>query len=242
MNQRSGVDYFLSGFSLILTKGLKRFVLIPLIINLLLFSMAFYWLYLQMAQIMVLVESYVPDWLSWITTILLPFLMLAVLVAFSFIFNAAANWIAAPFNGLLAEKVELYLTNQPINPTGQSGFGAIIKDIPRTFSREFCKLKYYIPRALGFLLLLIFLPVIGPVLWFLFTAWMMAVQYCDYHYDNHHVNFDQMRRVLNQSKGPCFSFGMTATLFSLLPVVNLIVMPVAVCGATKMAVERLNQN
>ncbi|MFT5282129.1 MAG: CysZ protein, partial [Yoonia sp.] len=43
-NQRSGASYFLQGFELIKTKGLKRFVLVPLFINLILFSSAFYFL------------------------------------------------------------------------------------------------------------------------------------------------------------------------------------------------------
>ncbi len=37
-----GVHYFFEGFSLIKTKGLKRFVFVPLTINLVLFSVAFY--------------------------------------------------------------------------------------------------------------------------------------------------------------------------------------------------------
>ena len=38
-----GVHYFFEGFSLIKTKGLKRFVFVPLTINLVLFSVAFYY-------------------------------------------------------------------------------------------------------------------------------------------------------------------------------------------------------
>ena len=40
-----GVHYFFEGFSLIKTKGLKRFVFVPLTINLVLFSVAFYFLF-----------------------------------------------------------------------------------------------------------------------------------------------------------------------------------------------------
>ena len=44
MPHRSGFGYFGSGFDLITTKGLKRFVFVPLFINLVLFSTAFYFL------------------------------------------------------------------------------------------------------------------------------------------------------------------------------------------------------
>jgi len=114
-----------------------------------------------------------------------------------------------------------------------------VKDIPRTLGREFAKLAYYIPRALGFLLLFFILPVFGQILWFLFSAWMMAIQYCDYPFDNHKVAFKDMRRTLNQSRGNCFSFGIGVSIFSMIPIVNFLVMPVAICGATAMWVDNL---
>lgn len=239
MKQRSGIDYFIKGFGLIQTKGLRRFVLIPLAINLILFSVAFYWLFLQLEGIFVIVDDYVPDWLDWITTVLWPLAIIGIFVAFSYIFSAVANWLAAPFNGLLAEKVEAHLTGHQFEDTG---FAGILKDVPRTLTREWRKLAYYIPRAIGFLLLFIFLPVIGQILWFLFTAWMMAIQYCDYAFDNHKIGFTQMKEELKEQKGLCYSFGMITTVFSMIPVLNLVVMPVAICGATMMWVEEFNDD
>lgn len=235
MTQRSGIDYFLKGFTLIQTKGLRRFVFIPLTINLILFGVMFYWLFLQLEDIFVAVEEYIPDWLDWLSIVLWPLAIMAILVSFSYLFSAVTNWIAAPFNGLLSEKVEAHLTGE--SPP-DLGFSALLKDVPRTLSREWCKLKYYLPRAIGFLLLFFVLPGIGQLLWFLFTAWMMAVQYCDYPFDNHRVDFNRMKSELNQRKGLSFSFGIIVTVFSMIPVLNLVVMPVAICGATLMWVEQ----
>ena len=115
----------------------------------------------------------------------------------------------------------------------------LVKDIPRTLGREFTKLFWYIPRAIGFLILFIFVPVFGQILWFLFSAWMMAIQYCDYPYDNHKIDFKRMQNHLSQHKGKSMSFGIMVNIFSLIPVVNFIVMPVAICGATSMWVSEL---
>jgi CysZ protein len=41
-----------------------------------------------------------------------------------------------------------------------------------------------------------------------------------------------MRHRLLDNKSLTFSFGCTVSVFSIIPVVNFIVMPVAVCGAT----------
>lgn len=238
------MHYFFQGFSLIQTKGLKRFVFIPLTVNLLLFSTAFYFLFGQISDAIVWMVDLIPDWdwLSWLKTglsyVIWPIAVVSIMLIFALIFGTLANWIAAPFNGLLAEKVELHLTGQAL---GDSGLNDIIKDIPRTFSREFAKLAYYIPRAIGFLLLFFILPLFGQILWFLFTAWMMAVQYCDYAFDNHKISFAQMRSTLGRHKSNCFSFGIAVSVFSMIPVINFLVMPVAVCGATAMWVDKLKQ-
>lgn len=237
---KSGVSYFVEGFSLITTKGLKRFVFVPLAINLLLFSTAFYFLFGQIDMGISWIMNLIPDWLGWlkdgISYFLWPLAVITVLLVFALFFGTLANWIAAPFNGLLAEKVEKHLTGQDL---GNGGMLDIVKDIPRTLGRELTKLLYYIPRAVGFLLLLFILPVVGQVLWFLFSAWMMAIQYSDYPFDNHKVPFKTMRNRLGASKGLSFSFGVSVSVCSMVPLLNFLVMPVAICGATSMWVERL---
>lgn len=235
---RGGASYFFQGFELIRTKGIKRFVLVPLIINLVLFSTAFYFLldYIQFSVNYVV--NLIPDWLGWLKDALLyilwPIAIISVLLVFALIFGTLANWIAAPFNGLLSEKVERYLSQQSL---GDEGLLDVVKDIPRTLGREVSKLGYFIPRAVGFLLLFFLLPVIGQVLWFLFTAWMMAIQYVDYPFDNRKSAFVSTRDALRQDKSKAFSFGIMVNVFSFIPVVNFVVMPVAICGATAMYLD-----
>lgn len=240
MAGKSGFSYFLAGFQLITTKGLKRFVFIPLLVNLLLFSVAFYFLYGEIAVGITWIIELIPDWLDWlrgvISFFLWPLAVISVLLVFALIFGTLANWIAAPFNGILAEKVERHLTGQAL---GDDGLMDLVKDVPRMLGRELAKLTWYLPRALLFLILFFLIPVFGQVLWFLFNAWMMAIQYCDYPYDNHKVPFKTMREHLRAHKGKSLSFGIGVSLFSLIPLVNFIVMPVAICGATAMWVEQL---
>ena len=53
----SGASYFFKGFELIRMKGVRRFVFIPLAINLLLFSFAFSYLLNQIDYLMAWVDS-----------------------------------------------------------------------------------------------------------------------------------------------------------------------------------------
>lgn len=239
MSNKSGLDYFFQGFDLISRPGVRLFVIVPLLVNVLLFSAAFYYLFGQIDPLVKEVTDWVPSSLDWLKDslayIIWPLAVLIILLFSAFIFGTLANWIAAPFNGLLAERIELILTGQPISG---GGFGDLLKDIPRTLGREVVKLLYYIPRAVGYLLLFFILPVFGQVIWFLFTAWMMAIQYCDYPFDNHKVPFKRMRRHLAENKKDAFLFGITVTFFSMIPIVNFVVMPVAICGATAMWVDK----
>lgn len=232
---QSGFHYITQGFKLVTLPGIKRFVLVPLLINILLIGGAFWWLYNQLGVWIPNIMSYVPNWLQWLSYVIWPIAVITILLIFGYFFSTLANWIAAPFNGLLAEKLEAKLTGKPLPDT------SIIKDIPRIMKRELIKLVYYLPRAL-LLLVLYFIPGIGqtlfPVLWFLFSAWMLSIQYNDYPFDNHKVSFADMKRTLGQEKVRNIQFGAVISLFTMIPFLNLFIMPVAVCGATAMWVDR----
>ncbi|MCU4676143.1 sulfate transporter CysZ [Catenovulum sp. 2E275] len=235
----SGVQCFFDGFSLINKKGIRRFVYIPILINLVLFGLTFWWLLGQTDLISQWVIGWVPDWLSWLTVLILPVMIVGFFVLFIFLFTSISNFIAAPFHGLLASKVEMMLSPQ-LAQQADSEF-KLTQEIGRTLKREWQKLAYYLPRALGYFILFLFLPVGGQIIWFLFIAWMMAIQYLDFPFDNHQVSFSQMRDQLWRKKSSSFSFGIIVSLFSMIPIINLIVMPVAVCGATKLWVEKMHQ-
>ena len=130
------MNYFLQGFSLIQTKGLRRFVFIPLAVNLVLFATALYFLFGQIDPAIVWLVELIPDWLGWLKSalsyIIWPLAVISILLIFALVFGTLANWIAAPFNGLLAEKIEQHLTGQAI---GDAGILDVIKDTPRTLGR-----------------------------------------------------------------------------------------------------------
>jgi len=228
--------YFFRGLTLIHTKGLKRFVLIPLLINLLLFSLAFYVLLQQVSAMVAAVQQYLPDWLHWLEYLLIPLGVMSLVIGLAYSFTMVANFIAAPFNGLLSEKVEAHLSGRTIPDTGMAGF---VKDIPRMLAREWQKFIYALPRAIVLFVLFLFLPLIGPVLWFLFTSWLLAIQYADYPFDNHKIDFRTMRAQLRSQPGSSFAFGITVNIACMIPLFNLFVMPIAVCGATAMWVDKL---
>jgi CysZ protein len=228
----SGPQYLREGLKLVLSPSLRLFVLLPLAINLVLFVGLIYLAGHQFSLWVDTLMPSLPDWLSFLSYILWPiFVVLVVLMVF-FTFTMLANVIAAPFNGFLAEKVEVVVRGTDDFPT--FSWGELIAMIPRTLSREMRKLGYFLPRAIG-LFILSFIPVVNIIaapLWLLFGVWMMAIQYIDYPADNHKLGWNEMLAWLRQKRWQSMSFGGIVYLVLLIPVVNILMMPAAVAGAT----------
>ena len=232
-----GFEYFVTGWHLIEQKGLRRFAVMPVLLNILLLGGLFIAFVFQIKDVVSHLMDYMPSWLSWLGGILPILIISMILVLYYFIFATLSGFIAAPFNGLLAEKVEKMMTGEDIS---NDSLWAFIKDTPRMLAREWQKLIYSLPKIIA-LFLLGFVPLLGqtvvPIATFVFTAWMFAIQYCDYPFDNHKVSFDIMKNALGNQRTQSLTFGGLVTCCTFVPVINLLIMPVAVCGATVMWVE-----
>jgi CysZ protein len=68
---------------------------------------------------------------------------------------------------------------------------------------------------------------------------MLAIQYVDYSYDNHQISFKQLKKDLKSDRLTALGFGTATTLMSMIPLLNLIAIPAAVCGGTVFYLERL---
>ncbi len=226
------IDYFLEGMRLILQPGLRRFILIPLMVNVLIFFVVTAYLWNAFGGVFDQILEWSPNWLDWFAWFLWPLVAFVFLIVYGYSFNIITNFLAAPFFGLLAEKIETQLTGTapPDEPWSQL--------IPRTLQREAVKLWYFLSRGLLVLLLFIglfFIPganLLGVLIATLWSCWCMAIQYSDYPADNHQLSFRELRRRLNSQQLTSFSYGGIILLGSMVPVLNIFVTPIAVAGAT----------
>jgi CysZ protein len=234
-----GFGYFLQGLSLIFKPGIKRFVAIPLLINIIIFTLL---IMLLGGYVNDLIKEYIPDdlpdWLAWVSVVLeVMYYLLALLVMF-YTFSFVANVVGAPFNGYLAAAVERNITGK--EPPGSernimAEFGVIMLS-------ELKKWLYYFMWAipliiLSIILLFIFPPLIA-VVWFIFGSWMYSLEYSDYPMGNYGLTFSEIRKEVAKKRMMTLGFGSAVTLGTMLPLFNFIVMPVAVAGATIMRIEQ----
>lgn len=231
----SGINYFFSGVKLIFSPGVKRFVIVPLLINISLFAVGFW---LGITWFDQFLASVLPTWLAWAEYILLPLFALSYFLIVFYLFALLANIIAAPFNGLLAERVEQYLRGKDIQQI-DSSFKQILIELPRTVGSEISKLLYFLLRSLPLLILFLIpgINIFAPILWFLFSAWMLSIEYLDYPLGNHNILFKQTRTLVKSQRIKCLGFGGLVSAFTMIPIVNFFVMPVAVAGATAFFVD-----
>jgi CysZ protein len=234
-----GLSYFMRGFGLLRNPRLLPFVVIPLLINIVIFASLISYSISTIGETLGIWLSVIPDWLSWLDWLIWPIVVIVLALVTGYLFTAVAILIASPFNALLAEKVEELTTGQPVQ--GPEGLWQALLLFPRAITRELVKLLYYLPLLLVVLVLMWIPPftAVTPLLWFLFGAWMMAVQYTDYPMDNHQISFAGVKDLLRQRRLSSLGFGGAVALASGVPILNFFVVPAAVCGATLFWCEEL---
>jgi CysZ protein len=199
-------------------------------------------IWLGLDQFEGLMDRFLPadeSWLSWLRWLLWPLFAIALVLIIFYTFTVIANLIAAPFNGLLAEKVELYLGGQL--PKQPGGVKQVMKDVLPALLSELRKMTYFLLRAIPLLILFIIpgLNLLAPFLWIAFSAWFLAIEYGDYPMANHGLNFKRQKIRLKKSRLTALAFGGGLTLMMMVPILNFLAMPAAVAGATVFWHERL---
>jgi len=248
-NFTGGALYVLKGLKLLAVPALRPYVLIPLAISILLFVIAIaagfhYFSDLLQQWLPQGTPDWLPGWLDWLSVLVDLvlyllwgiFLLVVVLVVF-FTFSLVANLIASPFNTLLATAVERYLGGTL--PKGGGTLKEVAREAIGAILSELRKLLYFALWAIP-LLLLFWVPGV-QVLWLLYGAWMLALEYVDYPLGNHGISFPRQRELLRRHRPLSLGFGSAVTLLTMLPLFNFIAMPAGVAGATLMWWERLRE-
>lgn len=232
-NPLLAVDCMRDALKLLPHPQLRRYLLIPLIINLLLYSGAFVLGYLTASNLM---AQLIPDWLSWLSWILWPLFFLSFMVIGFFSFTLLANLIAAPYYSQLSAKTWHLLTGAAISEAELSW--------DKVFLSEIRRIGYLLMRLIP-LLLLFLLPginVIAPALWALFAAWGLAMEFMAYPLENLGLTFPQQKQLLKRTRWSSLGLGGLIGLSLSLPVINLCAGQTAVIAATMFAYRLQQEN
>jgi len=217
------VSFLFKGLKLVVSPGLRKFIIIPMLINVVLYSAALTLSYFYISD---LINQFIPGWLHWLSWILWPLFFISFFIVGFFTFTVLANMLAAPFYGKLSAKTLAMVSGQALAVAEQP--------LPKVISAELKRIGYLGTRALPLLVLSIIpgINVIAPFLWALFGAWGMALEYLAYPLENQGVLFSEQKELVKSVKVGALSFGGLAVMGLTVPVLNVIVAPAAVIGAT----------
>jgi CysZ protein len=236
--RQSGPGYFFLGLKLIWRPELRAFLLFPIALNICLFAATIGLLVQGLDHWLDALLGSLPHWMGFLRALLWPIIALCILAVYGYGFNFITTLIGAPFYGLLAQKVQTVL-GYPA--TADEPWGQLIG---RTFGREWQKICYFTPRSLLLLALsaiALFIPVLNlamHVVIFLWGAWCLAIQFCDYAADNQSLSFKELKQQLTQRKGLSLGFGGSCAGASMVPLLNILAIPAAVAGGTALWLGR----
>ena len=221
-NPLIAAGFLLRGMKLLTNPKLRLFILIPVLVNIVLYGTALALGYYYVDQ---LIARFIPDSLQWLNWIVWPLFFITFFVAGFFTFTVAANLIAAPFYGILSAKTMAVV----------SGKAQIVEQpVVRVIAAELRRALYIMTRMLP-LLVLFFIPVINIVASFalsLFGAWCLAMEFMAYPLENEGLLFNDQKRMLKTVWPGALSFGALTMIGLTVPVLNIIIGPAAVIGAT----------
>lgn len=219
-----GMSYLIKGGKALFTQGLKRFILLPILFNFIFFSGLFYVIYHYLFPYSNEYINQLPTWLHFLNSVFFILFFISFFLISLSVFTVIFNVVAAPFYGLLAERAQALLfksTTPPLSLTAVAW---------RSIKRQGQFLLYYFPRFIA-MCLLFFVPVIQPIyplLWFVFNAWMLSLQCQDFVMDNNLIDFKPMKDKLQHKKWLTLGFGSLINITSVVPILNIIIMPAAV--------------
>lgn len=223
----------LEGLGLLRHRQIRWLVVVPLLLNLIMFVGATLFLIDLAGGWFDWLMSKVPDWLDWLVWLLWVMFAALLLVFYAYTFTLAANLVGSPFYGIIAERVMALERGEPV--TDQSG---LVQVAWRSFCRELDKLLWVLPRTLGvalLTLLAVFIPLlnsIAPAISAVWAAWSLGAEYLDYAADVDGVSFPGLRLRMAQRRLRSLTFGGSALVAAAIPLLNMVMLPASVVAGS----------
>lgn len=210
------------GLKLLSHAKLRLFIIIPVLINIVLYTAALSISYHYVEQA---ISQFIPQWLQWLNWLLLPLFFIVFLAISFFTFTILANVIAAPFYGLLSAR-----TLALVDETAEIVEAPVLQVVWGELKRVLYIFVRMLPLAVLFIIPVV--NMIAPIIWAVFGAWMLAMEFMAYPLENAGLVFTEQRELLKTVRLGMLGFG-GVTMFALsLPVINILIGPAAVIGAT----------
>jgi len=235
-----GVMYYLRGFRMVFSSWrLVSLAVMPMLINILAvagFLVAFnagvyglaHWAFAHTSQ---------AWYMAMLSIIGGAILFLASMAVAALLFVSVGVVVAAPFLEALSAGVERSVTGK-VASTG----GPLVVETLHIIRSEGRKMAIFLAIQAA-LALLNLIPVAGSIIFAilnpLFISFVMAYEFTGHPLDRRGYNFSMKRKRIFQQPGLHLGFGAAVGLTMFIPIVQFLLLPMAVAGGTLLALETL---
>lgn len=200
-------------------------LLITLVLDAVVFWFAFDWMRGWIAGLLP-----ASGWLASLRTVLDVLGAVAVIAVLGLSFSWVFLAFASPFQDFISAAVEREVRGSAVpDPAGISGFlRSILQSLVQAVVLTFFSLIF---------LLLAFIPVAGPVLFFVWSAFALGYSFVSVHSGRTGQRFADRRAFAWRHRGAVFGLGAVVAGFSLVPLANVLLMPVFVVAGTLLHID-----
>jgi CysZ protein len=228
----TGPAYLLEGFRRLRLPRLRRYVLMPVVGNVVIFLLAAVCLFFGLDF---LLDRWLPEGFDWLRYLLFPLVAAAMLAVGMLAFTLLAALLLSPFLGRLAAEVDQM---EGISPPDQPPAGWLA-GLRADLGLELRRLAYIATCLLGVLLLGLtpLLNLLVAPVGVLVSSWLLAVEYAGNPLGNHRQSLREQLTLLRSARWTVVGFGLASFGCSLVPIVNFVVVPASVIGITLMCAD-----
>ncbi len=243
-----GASYSLKGYRWCWKKGLRRYVIPPLLINISFMGILLWLGTLWVTPMLEWVQNWLPSWLMWLQWLFVGIFFVGLIWVGFLLLSVLIHLVAMPFNDALSSAVVrivknqggIEVLNQKILQPQKTPARQVAHAVSDVLTRGLYTIKWLL--LIGMLVFFLsFIPgvnFVAPWLMVALGGWLLALEYFDYPLAKYGHDFKQQRALLANQRYSVVGFGMLTGLMLAIPVVNLLVIPAAVIGATLFSCEQ----
>lgn len=224
----SGPAYLMRGFRSLTKPGLRRYVLMPALGNLLIYLVAGVAIFYGLDSAL---DRWLPQGYDWLRWLLFPIVALLLFAVGMLLFTLLANLLLSPFLGTLSANVEAQLGGAPAPPERP-----FLTGLRADFGLELRRMGYIVLCLLGVFVASL-IPVVNIVVapvGLMVTGWLLAIEYAGNPLGNRRWTLAEQLQFMRSVRWRMIAFGLASFGLTLIPIVNLVVVPASVIGITLM--------
>lgn len=223
-----GLSYPILALSLLRSRAVRRFVLLPVLINALLFAALLVGGIIAYPHLfdafVTSAEGFWADLLQWL---IFPFVLSALLVIFFFTFVLVGTVVAGPFLEPISRRVETEVLGAPAADEDRG----IVRETIYSVTQAGGMLLLGLASLLIILPLTICFPFAAPFA-FLLASWVAAVEYLDSSLARKRYPLRGKLGFVLRNKAITLGFGVSIQALLLVPGLNLLVLPLGAVAGT----------